>query len=152
MGSSQPPYKLLDSDASDSSSSSSSSSPPSSFSSPIVFCIHGNKWGLATCCEDIDYQNSAEHEPMVGSNIYHSSKRQTKTSDKEANSQRAKNTQNFDNVIFNSSLQKLQLGYQTLEEGGVSKEESTLHCHQSRREGVDERYLVITYFDMHGSI
>jgi len=31
------------------------------------------------------------------------------------------------------------LGYQTLEEGGVSKEESTLHCHQSRREGVDER-------------
>merc|ERR1719173_213648 len=31
------------------------------------------------------------------------------------------------------------LGYQTLEEGGVSKEESTLHCHQSRREGVDKR-------------
>jgi len=31
------------------------------------------------------------------------------------------------------------LGYQSLEEGGVSKEESTLHCHQSRREGVDER-------------
>merc|ERR1711971_494410 len=51
--------------------------------------------GVATCCEDIDYQNSPEHEPM--------------------------------------------LGYQTLEEGGASREESTLHCHQSRREGVDER-------------
>ena len=78
MGRSRPSYKLLDSDASDSSSSSSSSSSPSSFSSPIVFCIHGNKWGLATCCEDIDYQNSAEHEPMVSLNIYHSSKHQTK--------------------------------------------------------------------------
>ena len=80
------PYKLLhDSDASDSSSSSSSptgsfstptccsTSPTGSTSSPIVFCIHGNKWGVANCCEDID-QNSAEHEPMVGSNITHSFK------------------------------------------------------------------------------
>merc|ERR1712083_1134799 len=63
-------------------------------SSPIVFCIHGNKWGVANCCEDID-QNSAEHEPM--------------------------------------------LGYQSLEEVVGSKDDSTLHCHQSRREGVDER-------------
>ena len=73
------PYKLLhDSDASDSSSSSSSptgsfstptccsTSPTGSTSSPIVFCIHGNKWGVATCCQDID-QDSAEHEPMVSS-------------------------------------------------------------------------------------
>ena len=57
------PYKLLHSDSSDSSSSSRSLSS----ASPIVFCIHGNKWGVANCCEDIDYQNSAEHEPMVGS-------------------------------------------------------------------------------------
>ena len=56
------PYKLLHSDSSDSSSSSRSLSS----ASPIVFCIHGNKWGVATCCQDID-QDSAEHEPMVSS-------------------------------------------------------------------------------------
>ena len=70
------PYKLLDSDGYDSSSSSSSSS-SASLDGPIVFCIHGNKWGVANCCEDIDYQNSAEHEPMVGNNIYHLSSKGT---------------------------------------------------------------------------
>jgi len=60
---------------------------------PIVFCTHGNKWGVATCCEDLD-QGSSEHEPM--------------------------------------------LGYQTLEEG-LGKKEESLHCHQSRAEGVDKR-------------
>jgi len=32
---------------------------------PIVICIHGNKWGVAECCEDLD-QTSSEHEPMLG--------------------------------------------------------------------------------------
>ena len=88
------PYKLLDSDGYDSSSSSSSSSSASP-DGPIVFCIHGNKWGVANCCEDIDYQNSAEHEPMVGNNIYHL----PNISAKGSNSQliNKKNT-NFENI------------------------------------------------------
>jgi len=30
-------------------------------SSPVVFCIHGNKWGVATCCDDWE-----DNEPMLG--------------------------------------------------------------------------------------
>jgi len=35
-------------------------------SSPVVFCIHGNKWGVANCCEELEGQSHAEHEPMLG--------------------------------------------------------------------------------------
>lgn len=38
----------------------------SSPSSPVVFCIHGNKWGVATCCEDLEGHNESENEPMLG--------------------------------------------------------------------------------------
>jgi len=38
----------------------------SSRSSPVVFCIHGNKWGVATCCEDLEDQTVSENEPMLG--------------------------------------------------------------------------------------
>jgi len=37
-------------------------------SPPTVFCIHGNKWGIATCCEKLegnDHDNGHK-EPMVG--------------------------------------------------------------------------------------
>jgi len=37
----------------------------SSSDGTIVFCIHGNKWGVATCCQDLDGPDS-EHEPMLG--------------------------------------------------------------------------------------
>jgi len=33
-------------------------------SPPVVFCIHGNKWGVANCCEELDEQTQSEHEPM----------------------------------------------------------------------------------------
>jgi len=36
-----------------------------SIGSTLVFCIHGNKWGVATCCEDLDGQIQAEDEPML---------------------------------------------------------------------------------------
>jgi hypothetical protein len=29
------------------------SSPTSTTSTPIVFCIHGNKFGIARCCDDL---------------------------------------------------------------------------------------------------
>jgi hypothetical protein len=35
--------------------------------SPVVFCIHGNKWGIANCCEELeDHQHSeGQNDPMV---------------------------------------------------------------------------------------
>ena len=35
--------------------------------SPIVFCIHGNKWGIATCCEELEEHQhpGGQKEPMV---------------------------------------------------------------------------------------
>jgi len=59
--------------------------------SPVVFCIHGNKWGVANCCEELEGQTDSEHEPM--------------------------------------------LGYQSDGKPG----EDTLHCHQSRQEGIDKK-------------
>jgi len=61
-------------------------------SPPVVFCIHGNKWGVANCCEELDEQTQSEHEPM--------------------------------------------LGYQA---DGKLRSPDTLHCHQSREEGIDKR-------------
>jgi len=33
--------------------------------STVVFCIHGNKWGVATCCEDLEGQNHTEKESLL---------------------------------------------------------------------------------------
>ena len=35
--------------------------------SPMVFCIHGNKWGIATCCEELEEHQhpGGQKEPMV---------------------------------------------------------------------------------------
>jgi len=35
-------------------------------SPPVVFCIHGNKWGVANCCEELEEHTESEHEPMLG--------------------------------------------------------------------------------------
>jgi len=35
-------------------------------SAPVVFCIHGNKWGVANCCEELEGHTHSEHEPMLG--------------------------------------------------------------------------------------
>jgi len=35
-------------------------------SPPVVFCIHGNKWGVANCCEELEERTQSEHEPMLG--------------------------------------------------------------------------------------
>jgi len=32
----------------------------------LVFCIHGNKWGIANCCEELEGHKEGEHEPMLG--------------------------------------------------------------------------------------
>jgi len=61
-------------------------------SAPVVFCIHGNKWGVANCCEELEGQNHSEHEPM--------------------------------------------LGYKS---DGKSRGPDSLHCHQSREEGIDKK-------------
>ena len=32
----------------------------------LVFCVHGNKWGLATCCEDLENDFlTTDIQPMV---------------------------------------------------------------------------------------
>ena len=35
--------------------------------SPLVFCIHGNKWGIATCCEELEGHEHLDglKKPMV---------------------------------------------------------------------------------------
>ena len=30
-------------------------------SAPVVYCVHGNKWGVAQCCQDL----GEEHEELV---------------------------------------------------------------------------------------
>jgi len=48
---------------------------PSSYSSvtrkvsaPLVFCIHGNKWGVASCCQDLEekHEHSLERDTYTG--------------------------------------------------------------------------------------
>ena len=31
----------------------------------MVFCIHGNKWGVANCCEDFDIPGTGDEDILV---------------------------------------------------------------------------------------
>ena len=33
--------------------------------SAVVFCIHGNKWGMANCCEDFDIPVTRDKDILV---------------------------------------------------------------------------------------
>ena len=82
-----------------------------------MFCIHGNKWGVATCCEDLD---TSDGQPLV-SHVY----------------------THVDNVSLMLVMFQLGGGYQSSgtfdDDGSDTDSNDSLHCHTNRDEGIDKK-------------
>ena len=82
----------------------------------VVFCIHGNKWGVATCCEDLD---TSDGQPLVTCRY--------------SRGQRATHPAHF----------QLGGGYQSTgsfdDDGSDTDSNDSLHCHTNRDEGIDKK-------------
>ena len=79
----------------------------------MVFCIHGNKWGVANCCEDFDIPETGGDKDSLVRVI-------------------------MVILVPLTSLSLLQIHCES-SEGDDDLLDTSSHCHTSREEGVDKR-------------
>ena len=37
----------------------------------MVYCVHGNKWGIAQCCDDLNYDSLEDEEELLEEDPVH---------------------------------------------------------------------------------